>query len=430
MNPQLALRTVLQGLAALAASALALHGQTLNVLHSFGHNNLGHQPESGVTVGPNGQLYGSAPFGGANGLGLVYELVPPGSVRSAWTEVVLHSFSSGGGDGASTSALLLAPDGTLYGTTEINGAGGYGTVFELKPPAGTGAHWRESVLHAFTDSNGDGSAPSATPALGPHHVLYGTTSSGGSSTGGTLYVVVPPSAQGGTWTEQILYSYPGYAGDGEEPAGPLARGSDGTIYGTTKDGGVEAGTAFQLAPPTTPGGVWTETLLHTFAGSSDSGFPNGLVLGSGGALYGTTQGGNSARQCSNGIPCGTVFQLTPPASPGGPWTETILHTFTGSPNGDGSQPNSTPVLGPGGVLYGTTADGGIPGPGRGTIYEMAPPSSPGEPWTEVILYSFPESGAEGGVPNAVTLGPDGNLYGTTLTGGAHNLGTVFQLVLQ
>jgi uncharacterized repeat protein (TIGR03803 family) len=76
-----------------------------------------------------------------------------------------------------------------------------------------------------------------------------------------------------------------------------------------------------------------------------------------------------------------------------------------------------------------TAGGGTAGL-VGTTYEMVPPDSQEEAWTEVILYSFPESGADGITPNAVTLGPDGNLYGTTLAGGAHNLGTVFQLVLQ
>jgi uncharacterized repeat protein (TIGR03803 family) len=94
---------------------------------------------------------------------------------------------------------------------------------------------------------------------------------------------------------------------------------------------------------------------------------------------------------------------------------------------DGSQPNSTPVLGPGGVLYGTTLDGGIHD--MGTIFEMVPPSAPGGSWTEVILYAF-TGGADNAFPNAVTLGPDGNLYGTTQSSSASNQGTVFQFVLK
>jgi len=83
-------------------------------------------------------------------------------------------------------------------------------------------------------------------------------------------------------------------------------------------------------------------------------------------------------------------------------------------------------------LYGTTFSGGIHN--WGTIYEMIPPASAGENWTEVVLYSF-TNGADGGEPNAVTLGPDGNLYGTTALGGVseggyRNQGTVFQFVLR
>jgi uncharacterized repeat protein (TIGR03803 family) len=425
MNPGLTLRIGFRALAPLLASALALHGQTLNVLRSFAHNDLGYSPGSGVTIGPNGELYGTTPFGHTPHLGVAYELAPPSSPGGAWTEVALHNFSAN--DGQSIEGLLLGPSGSLYGVTSYNNTSGEGAVFGLRPPAGAGTHWREIILHAFTDSNGDGEQPEATPIFGPGGVLYGTTSNGGSVGDGTVYQLVPPGTQGGAWKEQILYNFLGYTGDGVDPAGPLALGSGGTIYGTTKDGGADTvGTVFRLTPPTVPNGAWAEALLHTFAGGSDSGFPNGLVLGPGGALYGTTHGGDSARKCGN--PCGTVFQLTPPGVPGGPWTETILHAFTGLD--DGSQPNSTPVLGPGGVLYGTTAGGGVGNSDRGTIYEMLPPPSPGGSWTEAILYTFPESGADGVGPNAVTLGPDGNLYGTTLAGGAHNLGTVFQLVLQ
>ena len=155
-----------------------------------------------------------------------------------------------------------------------------------------------------------------------------------------------------------------------------------------------------------------------------------MVLGPDGVLYGTAMGANGGRGCDDG--CGSVFQLTPPTTQGGVWTEAILHDFTGTPTGDGNEPYSAPVLGPGGVLYGATLGGGSPG--YGTIFEMLPPSSPGGSWTEVILHSF-AGGADGTFPISVTLGPDGNLYGTTNQGGApkdgiHNQGTVFQLVLQ
>jgi hypothetical protein len=425
MKPNLTLRM----LGAALATALAAYGQTLNTVHAFGHNELGYEPESGVTIGPGGELYGTTPFGGAYGLGLVYELLPPSSPGGQWTEVVLHSFNSNVGDGAPTLGLLLGPSGTLYGVTGADSAGDDGTVFELMPPASTGARWGEKVLHVFTDSSGNGALPEATPAFGPHGMLYGTTRAGGTGPSGIVYRLAPPDAAGGAWREQDLYDFQGKSGDGSEPAGPLAFGRDGTIFGATEYGGADTlGTVFQLSPPSTPGAGWTEALLHSFAGGSGSALPNGVVLGPGGVLYGAAMGTQEARYCENGAPCGAIFQLTPPGASGEPWTQTILHTFTGAFDGDGSQPNSTPVLGPGGVLYGTTATGGTGSPSLGTIYEMIPPSSPGASWTEVVLYSF-TGGADGETPNAVTLGKDGNLYGTTLLGGAHNEGTVFQLVL-
>jgi uncharacterized repeat protein (TIGR03803 family) len=436
MNPELTPPIALRTLAVLLAGALILHGQTLNTLLSFGHNKLGYDPESGVTIGPKGQLYGTTPFGGDAGLGcdggrsgcgVVYELLPPTPPSAAWTEAVLHSFSAS--DGQPAAGLLLGQGGLLFGVTPIGGAYDAGTVFALKPPASPGAHWPEAILYNFTNSNGDGDEPEATPVLGPDGAIYGATSAGGSVGGGAVYRLAPPSAQGGAWAEQVLYSFPGYPGDGTQPIGPLAIGIDGTIYGATEYGGAGTlGTIFQLTPPATPGGTWTESLLYSFG--SNWAYPNGVVPGPGGVLYGTAMGNKDSRECLNSQPCGTVFQLSPPEGAGGDWILKILHVFHGDAAGDGSQPNSAPVLGPGGVLYGTTGSGGTIQPSLGTIYEMVPPSSPGGSWSEVILYSFPEDEAEGDGPNAVTLGPDGNLYGTTALGGAHGVGTVFQLVLQ
>jgi hypothetical protein len=410
-------RSSIWALAAALAISVALQGQTLNTIYNFEHGKTGYHPFSGVTIDPNGNLYGTTVNGGGADLGVAYELVTPVSPDGTWTELVLHSFTSQKGDGEPRAGLLIGPTGDLYGVTGYNEAGGDGTVFELRPPTGTNTHWREAALHAFTDSNGDGAGPETPPLFGPRGEIYGATTVGGADRGGTVYALVPPSARGGAWTEEILCNFPG-----GNPAGPLALGADGTIYGA-------AGGIFQLAPPTTKGGNWTLSVLHTFGAPGDPSLPNGVVLGPNGVLYGTAFGGNG-KGCDSG--CGSVFQLTPPPEQGGAWTETILHSFTGVGTGDGNQPNSTPVIGPGGVLYGTTLSGGTAG--YGAIFEMAPPSSPGGNWTEAVLYSF-SGGADGRYPNAVTLGPDGNLYGTTEQGGApkdgiHNQGTVFQLVLR
>lgn len=402
--------------------APALPGQTLNTLHGFSHNELGYETHSGVTVGPNGEIYGATAFGGAYGLGLVYALAPPTSPGGAWTEILLHSFSAA--EGQPAPGLLLGPAGAIYGATEFSDSG-EGEIFELEPPTGAGTYWREAILHVFSPSNGDGEDPGAAPVFGQQSALYGSTVTGGSIGGGTVYRLSPPSTKAGAWSEQILYSFAGYHGDAKDPLGALALGSQGALYGASLGGAYAIGAVFQLVPPVTPGGAWTEAVLHSFGGEeSDWALPNGVLLGADGSLYGTTMGSDNGRQCPNG--CGTFFQLSPPGTLGGAWTETILHSFTGLPTGDGSQPDSALVLGPGGELFGTTQAGGPKN--LGTIFEMLPPASPGGAWTVIILHTF--NGADGGYPNAVTFGPDGNLYGTTSAGGPGREGTVFQLVLE
>ncbi|HTQ58144.1 MAG TPA: choice-of-anchor tandem repeat GloVer-containing protein [Bryobacteraceae bacterium] len=408
----------------------AAQGQTLNTLHAFSKNELGYQPLTGVLVGSNGAVYGTTLFGGASNIGVLYGLVPPTSPGGAWTESVLHSFSKQVGDAQPSGPPLFGPDGALYGLT-------YESVYQLKPSGGSGKRV-ETVLKVFTGLNGD--AQNATGALvfGSDHSLLGTACAGGPAPypNGIVFRLSPPAAPGATWTETVLYAFSGYLGDGICPQGGLVIARDGTLYGVTKYGGLYAGTAFQLSPPAAPGEPWGESILYEFGSQpGDAGLPNGVVLGPNGVLYGTTMGNTNSRYCSNG--CGSVFQLSPPTAPGGAWTETILHTFTGDPGNDGTTPTSPPVLGPGGVLYGTAnAGGGSVGPdgGTGTIWELIPPSSPGEPWTYTTLYVF-TGGLTGAFPNAVTFGPDGNLYGTTTFGGGvsgnqvHNQGTVFQFVL-
>jgi hypothetical protein len=83
-----------------------MHGQTLNTLHTFGDSRLGMRPDSGVIVGSHGELYGTTALGGASGLGVAYELVPPAQPGGTWTYVVLHSFSTKNGDGHPVAGVV------------------------------------------------------------------------------------------------------------------------------------------------------------------------------------------------------------------------------------------------------------------------------------------------------------------------------------
>ena len=156
------------------------------------------------------------------------------------------------------------------------------------------------------------------------------------------------------------------------------------------------------------GGTWTETVLHTFTGGPDGASPmGGLVLDSAGNLYGTASTGGNAG-CSN-QGCGVVFKLSPGGSGG--WTDTVIYSFTGG--SDGGTPWTSVTFDAAGNLYGTTVNGG--NFGFGVVFELLPNSSGS--WTESVLHHF-TNGADGGTPFGTLLfDASGNLYGTTEGGG-------------
>jgi uncharacterized repeat protein (TIGR03803 family) len=166
----------------------------------------------------------------------------------------------------------------------------------------------------------------------------------------------------------------------------------------------------------------SESVLYSFVGGSDGSGPMaGLIVDRSGVLYGTTRyGGGSG--CTSNEGCGTVFSLTPPTVAGGVWSEAVLHSFLSG--ADGASPMAGLLAGKSGVLYGTTESGGASN--AGTVFELTPPATPGGAWTENILYSF-SGGIDGSQPVAALIAESGTLYGTTEAGGAAGLGTVFAL---
>jgi len=225
-----------------------------------------------------------------------------------------------------------------------------------------------------------------------------------------LCAVLMPAPSAAAAALKAIHNFAGPPSDGANPTG-LVLGSEGVLYGATFS------TIFSLRPPTSPGGVWTETTLYNFTGGSDGLLPVGLVVGNGGVLYGfTAEGGNQANTCSDG--CGTLFSVAPPSSPGDPWTKTTLFNFTGG--SDGSLPDS--LILHDGILYGTASSGGNE---EGLIYSLTPPANPSAAWTQTVLYAFPFGG--GGIPVGIVMGADGVLYGTITNALSSNNGGVFSL---
>jgi uncharacterized repeat protein (TIGR03803 family) len=357
------------------------------VLLNFSGGNDGFNPTAGVAIGKGGVLYGTTLYKEyRSSCGTVFALIPPTLPGGAWTQNVLHRFARTGGEGCGPyTGVVVGDNGVVYGTTVSGGSSDDGTVFALSPPASPGGSWSMRTLHNFTGAPGDGYAPNGL-LIGRDGGLYGTTQGGGTgpctdpfSGCGTVFSLAPPASPGGAWTEEVLYNFMGAFGDGALPLGSPVMGSG-------------------------PGGR-----------------P---------ALYGaTTYGGNGpCAVLTNG--CGTVFSLTGPASPGGAWTEAVLYNFNGPP-GDGAYPASGLVIGNGpsteAVLYGTTLHGSS---NAGTVFSLTPPSSPGGAWTETVLYALPDSSAGPDGTLAIGSGPGGHplLYGTTQGGGTPDgLGTVFSL---
>jgi len=288
------------------------------------------------------------------------------------TYKVIYNFI-GGRDGAHPqNGVTIDRGGNLYGTTVYGGATGpnctsegCGTVFKLKR---SGSEWIFTPLYAFKGGS-DGIGPGARVIFGPDGSLYGTTLQGGE--GDCQYL-------GGA-----------YAG---------------------------CGTVFNLKPPATACKAdlcaWTETVLYRFTGGVDGGIPSygDLVFDQAGNIYGTTTSGGAG----NG---GTVYELK--ASNGG-WTKNILYAFTGG--ADGGTPFGSVVFDRAGNLYGTTSYGGSKD--LGTTFQLAPS---GSGWAETVLHNF-RNGKDGSFPFAgLIFDGSGNLYGSTTSGGTRGGGTVFML---
>jgi len=363
-------------------------------------------------------------------------------------ETVLHTFT-GGHDGAVGGNNMVADSaGNLYGTTEAGGSEstkcapwtgrpGCGVVFRLTP-TGFGS-WKETVLHTFTAGE-DGGVPNPGVILDSEGNLYGTTLFGGDhkpldcQAGGPyppgcgVVFKLTPTAHG-PWTETVLYTFTGGA-DGNEPGASPTFDSSGNLYGTTSIGGnlsclpYGCGVVFKLTPSN--GGPWTESVLYTFNNGTDGGFPiyNGVTFDSHDNLYGTAfYGGDLSVSCFGTPGCGVVYQLAPTSS--GPWTETVLHAFTGGT--DGAIPYYGVTLDSGGNVYGTTGFGGDTNgsnclggyginapPGCGVVYELTQTQGV---WNETPLYTF-TGGSDGAEGNSLLLFDSaGNLYGETSNGG-------------
>ncbi len=325
-------------------------------LHSFGGGVDGLQPSGSLVMDKAGNLYGVT-GNGSSFRGTVYELTPDGNGN--WTETILHGF--GGGVYPPVGGLTMDAAGNLYGVAQQGGGTscryGCGAVYELSPPAKNAKKkkWKYTLLYRFLGpKHNDGAHPNGDLVFDAAGNLYGTTQSGGANDKGTAFELSPGA---GGWTEKVLYNLGANPADGVASSAGLIFDAAGNFYGTTVSGGNNAcGTVFELSPNA---GNWTENVLYSFTGLSDGCDPYASVTLRDGKLYGTTIfGGDQPGGSGNGV----VFELVPS---GGTWTENVLHTFTGPPDGRASL---GVILDSQGNLYGTAYGGTL---GYGVVYEIS-----------------------------------------------------------
>lgn len=378
------------------AGALTAHAQTGAAIPIFsfaasGTN--GAYPEANLTLGSDGNFYGTTESGGASTNGTIFMVTTNGILTT------LVNFN--GTNGANPlAALTLGPDGNFYGTTEyggntigktnLNGRLGGGTVFQVTT---------NGTLTTLVNFNGtNGASPHAGLTWGLDGNLYGTTATGG--TNGLPYGTLFRVTTVGALTTLTNFNN----SNGANPIAGLTLGTDGNFYGVAKSGGAHsAGTVFKV----TPNGILTT--LYNFGTTATDGASSEttLTLGPDGNLYGATD--YTSLTDHNG----TIYKVT---------TNGTLTTLINFDFYNGGNPMGSLIFCPNGIFYGTTYAGDNGNNSNlGIVYSLTTNG------VFTVLAEF--NGSNGASPmSGLTLGPDNNLYGATV-GGAHGNGTVYKLGL-
>jgi uncharacterized repeat protein (TIGR03803 family) len=287
----------------------------------------GAYPAGGVTLGFDGNLWGTTVGGGTNNAGTVFKMTPAGTLTS------VYSFANGNDDSVPVYPVFQGQDGNMYGVSVGQYNGQYGSFLKVTP---------KGMLTPHPFNYTDGATPNL-PAQGTDLNFYGTAQYGGDAT--CKCGVVYKATAAGKIT--VLHKFTGYPNDGYRPYGVLVQGYDGNFYGITYQGGTSnEGTVFKISPS------GTYTVLHSFlysAPSYDGAKPvGGLTLGTDGNLYGNTSAGGTKN-------AGTIYKITPAG------VETKLYDFCGVNCANGYYPNTPMVLHTGGKLYGNTSGNSLGG---------------------------------------------------------------------
>lgn len=328
------------------------------------------------------------------------------TTAQAQTLIVIHSFTQQGDGAFPDAGLTIDVAGNLYGTTNEGGAANMGTVFKLKRSS---SGWLLNPLYSFMGHE-DGGNPAGRVAMGRDGTLYGTTMGGGAFSSGTVFHLTPPATAPRSaltsWNETTIYSFAG--NDGQSPQGDLIFDQSGDIYGTTQSGGSAGnGVIYELSRS---GSGWTSTVLYSPPIAADGQLPSGgVIFDTSGNLYGVLTNGGPTNH-------GAVYELSPSGSG---WSEQILYGFAGA--NDGANPVGGLILDNAGVLYGTTVTSGSGG--GGTAFDI----TSGPVLNTICSFANGFHHVNSGSQDKLAMDAAGNLYGTTASDGLYGYGTVFEL---
>jgi uncharacterized repeat protein (TIGR03803 family) len=375
--------------ASIQRGAPAVSGH-FKVIFAFDQSDAGAYPV-GIALDKSGNIFGINTGFGNFGGGNLYELTLQGGTYKQ--HLLFASSCTADGCQPESSPFLDGKTGDVF-IVDSWGGPGFGTVVRLAPLSGT-----YTLAARFAFGAGIGTQPIGNPIIVNNKLYAAACCNNGSPSGGAAMVALDPVTLEGS----VVYPFP----NGEISYGNLSTDGSGAIYGTTSNGGsAGAGTVFRFVPSPSGG---TETDLHVFEGKSDGQYPvGGLIFDKEGDIYGTTGAGGLKGD-------GIIFKLIPTGSG---YVESILHTFSGTP--DGANPGAALAI-DGKLLWGSTITGGDAQCNCGTIFSL---SRFGAEYR--VRHTF--VGTDGSYPSTDFAKFGKTLYGTTLEGGTaqHAAGVVFR----
>jgi uncharacterized repeat protein (TIGR03803 family) len=225
--------------AAFVLSMATATAVTTDVIFSFEEDE-GEYADTDLETDSAGNIYGTTVLGGDFGSGTVFQLSP---TPNGWVHTVLYSFTGGADGGEPYKGVTLDPDGNLYGTAVTGGSGncegGCGVAYKL---TNSGGNWTQTVIHAFTGGD-DGSGPGARLTVDPGGNIYGMAPTGGANVLGTIYKI---RQTGGAWDFRVIHAFTGGADGSSGSAGRMIL-RKGSLYGAATTGGnYGSGVVFEL----------------------------------------------------------------------------------------------------------------------------------------------------------------------------------------